>query len=317
MVALLPPSAMGILVLAVVLAGTVLVVRLDVNKAYGLGLLLMGIYALQMIEVFFLEGVSATVDLGLRSGAFLAGDTPWSILSHMYLHSIANPLHIVGNLFILLTAGPALEDRIGPRRFLVIYFAAGILGGASHLLLAELGVISGRSLALGASGAIFGVLTAFAMVAPREKLPMPIYIIVWLPAYVVLLLFLGFNVVLIFTGSNVAWWAHFAGFIGGLLASVWLERASDPGGRWRVVDVEPLRALATTEAQENVLERLESIEGSTEDDRTWTQVWLERFADRTPCPRCGGAIHLRGARFVCEEGDWEILLGEREMEEDL
>lgn len=315
MVALLPPTPMGVLFLVLTVVGTVAVVRMDVNKAYGLGLLVLGIFGLQMVNGLFLTGRLVPPGLAIQPAPFLEGSQWWAPLTHMYLHGGIG--HIAGNLLILLTAGPALEDRIGPRRFLVIYFVAGFAGAASHVGLYLLNfLVTATSPAVGASGAIFGVLTAFAMVAPREKLPIPLYIIIWLPAYVVLLVFLGINLALIFTpGSNVAWWAHFAGFIVGLLASVWLERAPDPRGRFRAVDVTPLRELATTETQENVLERLDSIEGSTEDDRTWTQVWLDRFAERTPCPACGADVRHLGDRLVCAEGDWSMELEPRPEEE--
>ena len=93
---------------------------------------------------------------------FLRGHYVWQIVTSLFLH--AHLLHLAFNMFMLSFAGfgPALERFVGSRRFCVIYFLAGI-GGNLLFLLAHL---KNEIPLLGASGAIFGILVAYAMAFP-------------------------------------------------------------------------------------------------------------------------------------------------------
>jgi membrane associated rhomboid family serine protease len=312
MVAILPSHWTAIVLLALAAGGTAAVVRTPGNRAMGLGIVILGIFGLQVAYQLFVGPTDVVRSLGLVPMAFLAGDQWWAPFSHMYLH--AGIGHAIGNLFILLTAGPALEDEIGGTRFLVIYFLAGLAGAASHVGLALLEVVPAASTAVGASGAIFGVLTTFAMLKPREKLPIPVYIIVWVPSIAVLLAFLAFNVALIFTaGSSTAWWAHLAGFLVGLLASAYIQEVGGPSTHG-AVDPASLEPLATTDELERILDRIRRVEGTAEDDAHWTEIWLEEFAEAAECPRCGADLAVDGDALACTDGDFRRELREREVD---
>jgi membrane associated rhomboid family serine protease len=97
----------------------------------------------------------------------------WQFVTYMFLH--ADFYHILINMFVLLMFGPRIEIEMGPKKFLVFYLLCGI--GSSLFYIALTGI--SRIPMLGASGAIFGVLTAFGIMFPRATvfvmgvIPMP------------------------------------------------------------------------------------------------------------------------------------------------
>jgi membrane associated rhomboid family serine protease len=99
----------------------------------------------------------------------------WQFLTYMFLHSPGDPLHIFLNMFALLMFGPRVELTMGPKKFLIFYLICGI--GSALLFIPLSGNLN--TPLLGASGAIFGVLTAFGLMFPTATVfvmgffPMP------------------------------------------------------------------------------------------------------------------------------------------------
>ncbi len=148
----------------------------------------------------------------------------WRILSAMFLHgSVA---HIVGNLWFLWVFGPGVEDRLGPGRYLFLYFAAGV--GAA---LFQAAVMPGSTAPMvGASGAISGVLGAYFVLLPRAYILTLVWFVLpfffWLPAATYAAYWLLVQFVYGLLGvPGVAWWAHIGGFlVGAALAPLLAER---------------------------------------------------------------------------------------------
>ncbi|HEY4873352.1 MAG TPA: rhomboid family intramembrane serine protease [Steroidobacteraceae bacterium] len=139
---------------------------------------------------------------------------PWQLVTYAFLHgSIA---HIFFNMFALFMFGRALEYFWGSRRFTIFYLACVIAAAATQLLTASLA--GSTEATLGASGGVFGLLLAFAMYFPRQRItllfppiPMPAWLFVTL--YGVLELVLGVTN----TQAGVAHFAHLGGMLGGAL----------------------------------------------------------------------------------------------------
>ena len=157
---------------------------------------------------------------------------PWQLVTYAFLHE--GILHIFFNMFALYMFGPALEQYWGARRFLVYYFVCAIAAGATQLAV-EYATGTGEP-TIGASGGIFGILLAFAVLFPRARLllllppiPMPAWLFVTL--YGVLELFFGVTG----TQASVAHFAHLGGMLGGALVLLyWRLRAGrGGGGGWR------------------------------------------------------------------------------------
>src|SRR3990170_1841799 len=85
---------------------------------------------------------------------------PWTALTYMFLHGGLG--HLFFNMLGLYFFGPRVEARLGSRRFIGLYLVSGLVGALLSLVLAP------RSLIIGASGAVLGVLMAFARFWPRQ-----------------------------------------------------------------------------------------------------------------------------------------------------
>jgi membrane associated rhomboid family serine protease len=144
----------------------------------------------------------------------------------MFLH--ANLMHLVSNLWFLWVFGGSVEDRLGRVRYLSFY----LLCGVASFIVYGLSTPGSRIPALGASGAISGVLGAYLYLFARARILtlVPIIIIPWLvevPAFV----FLGvWFFIQFFYGmasplaGGVAWWAHIGGFLVGFALALGLRR---------------------------------------------------------------------------------------------
>lgn len=160
------------------------------------------------------------------SGPVSVGFLPWQVLSYGFLHG--NFMHIFFNLFALVMFGSAIEAVWGRRRFAVYYFTCLAGAGLVQLLVATLSVQQGGQPypTIGASGAVFGVLLAFGLMFPNQRIllifpPIPMRAMTFVILYGALELFLGVTR----TQSGVAHFAHLGGMAFGFgLIQYWRGR---------------------------------------------------------------------------------------------
>lgn len=146
----------------------------------------------------------------------------WPFLTSMFLHG--GWLHIIGNMWTLFVFGRNVEDQMGPARFLVFYLLCGVVSGIVHTIVNADSTLP----AIGASGAIAGVMGAYLVMFPlsRVVIMIPIFIFpfffdviaVFYLAYWFLLQFFSGAFALVKTsdGGGIAFWAHVGGFLGGI-----------------------------------------------------------------------------------------------------
>jgi len=161
----------------------------------------------------------------------LRGEHLETLLTSMFLHG--GFTHIFGNMLYLFIFGDNIEDRFGHLSYALLYLFFGFAGGIAHVLhSALLGGYQTLIPAIGASGAISGVLGAYLVFFPHAR------IVSLVPSYFGLRLaripavfFLGFWFLLqlLYSGSlsSVAYWAHIGGFIVGMGAAL-VKRARRP-----------------------------------------------------------------------------------------
>lgn len=137
----------------------------------------------------------------------------WQFLTYMFLHSPGDPMHIFLNMFALLMFGPRVELEMGTKKFLMFYLICGV---GSALLFLPLSTDWNVPL-LGASGAIFGVLTAFGIMFPTAIVYVMGYIP--LPAIFAVVIFGFLEIFYGLTGlePGIANFGHLGGMITALI----------------------------------------------------------------------------------------------------
>jgi len=136
-------------------------------------------------------------------------EQPWTIVTYMFMH--AGFGHILFNMLSLFFFGPQVEQQLGGRRFLLLYFIGGFTGAlASAAITPRVGLV-------GASAAIFAVFYAFARFWPRAQVLVwgvfPVEARVMIVIMTVISLLGGASIM----RGNVAHFAHLGGFVGGWL----------------------------------------------------------------------------------------------------
>jgi membrane associated rhomboid family serine protease len=173
--------------------------------------------------------VLANATIPARLPAFLAGHAPASValfplFSSMFLHG--GLMHLLGNMLFLYIFGDNVEDAFGHIGYSAFYLLCGIGSGLIHVMFNWGSGVP----ALGASGAISGVMGAYAVMFPSHRI-LTFFFIFLIPVPAILIL--GYWFVLQFvagisglgmaTAGGVAWWAHIGGFLMGAVIA-WVTK---------------------------------------------------------------------------------------------
>jgi membrane associated rhomboid family serine protease len=134
----------------------------------------------------------------------------WQFVTYMFLHSVSSPWHLIFNMLVLWMFGSEVERAMGTRKFLSMYFTAGIFAGIFCCLFTP------DSPIIGASGAIFAVEIAFAMFFPNTTV---IFYIFPIKAKYLVMIFAGITVIscIMPASGSTAHFAHLGGLIYGFL----------------------------------------------------------------------------------------------------
>ena len=186
---------------------------------------------------FYLFGVVSARFTHPEWAAFLGfPDNYWPFLTSMFIH--ASWLHIIGNMWTLWIFGDNVEDRMGPLRFVIFYLLCGVAAGVVHWFTNPLSTVP----AVGASGAIAGVMGAYFLLFPHAQIILLVPILFFplffaVPAVTFLAIWalsqaLSGTLALALAGpydaGGVAWWAHVGGFVAGIaLHPLFVRRAGD------------------------------------------------------------------------------------------
>ena len=138
-----------------------------------------------------------------------------TLMTAGFLHSMNDVTHVLGNVLVIAMVGIPLEQRLGTKRFTLIY-VAGLLGGSIAWVLFNSG---SNTPSWGASGAAYGLLGAYLSGWPKDEIPFPLILIRPWPVTVIALFYFGFELIRAFNAvglggySTVAHMAHIGGFV--------------------------------------------------------------------------------------------------------
>jgi membrane associated rhomboid family serine protease len=270
-----------------------------------------------IITIFFeneiIYGIGDYPGLGFRSIYLSPEYFPqlYTLFTSMFIHG--GFAHIFGNMFVFFFVGIALEERIGFKKFLIIYLIAGICGSITQAVLHLNSFIP----MIGASGAIFGVMGALAYAYPRDEVVMPIGIgIMFLTRIKVIYAVLFFAAIETFVvwldvQDTTAHFAHLGGLLGGfILAAILIKKVKksnrgsfqttyyDPNASYKKDEINflNLKQLANTPELKEMLKKIEN-----ETVPQVRDVWLEHFFEKTICPKCKNSLNHFDNRIWCEK----------------
>jgi membrane associated rhomboid family serine protease len=154
---------------------------------------------------------------------------PWQLITSMFFHG--NFWHLLGNSVFLWIFGIYVEDKVGWKQYLFLYFLTGIAAGLIHSTMTGLWMRDQLMIPmLGASGAISGIMGVYLYRCYYSKIRLLFFFV--LPVQIPAIIFLGFWFLQDFLGGiaaikgihqNVAFWAHVGGFLSGLATSKYLK----------------------------------------------------------------------------------------------
>ncbi|MBR68103.1 MAG: hypothetical protein CMA86_01150 [Euryarchaeota archaeon] len=239
-----------------------------------------------------------------------------TLITAGFLHSQGDMMHVLGNVVILALVGVPLEQRLGTKRFAVIYFI-GLLGGSLGWVVFN---HDSYTPALGASGAAFGLLGAYLAGWPKDEIPFPLLLIRPWPVVFIALLYFGLELIRAFAtmesgvSSGIAHMAHIGGFVaayallplvarGGPVPLGILDGGPSQGDahaaqRRRIkasmVDLTSLVDPWTdrgVEVPKHLREPLKNLMQASDEPET-RAAWMEHLADAGHCPECDAPLGL-------------------------
>lgn len=222
--------------------------------------------------VQLIAGYGFTRTFALVPAQAVAGLRLWQFVTYMFLHG--GPFHLLFNMFILWMFGSEMERTWGSETFIRYYFFTGVGAGVLAWITAPSSLVP----TIGASGALFGVLLAYAMTYP-DRIVLVMFIIPMRVKYLVIFLgAMNFLAAFSYTSTGIAHFAHLGGLLFGYIYIRWFGVSSwgrphgrgwwDPASwretvrKWnakkkmRVIDMEKRREAERRREVDAILEKI-------------------------------------------------------------
>ena len=223
-------------------------------------------------------------------------------LTSMFLH--ANTFHIFFNMLFLCFVGMPLEQRIGSKNFMIIYVLSGLIGSFAQYSIGSPGI--------GASGAVLGILGAFAYLYPHEKFTVFLLFIPLrnVPIMFIAAFYLAMDLIFQMSGTaqGIGHLAHIGGIVSGFLIAALMKRKgrvkvyrASTGGTKININKKKLNVYELY----NILRNKEKIELALNEDIPEVQrAIVENIIEEGRCPRCGEKLKIKGSRVECTGCDY-------------
>lgn len=233
-------------------------------------------------------------ELGFTPRDILDPPRLYTVLTSMYAH--ASPSHLLINLLALALIGSVFEQRIGTRRYIMIYLITGVFGALAFSLV---NWSSDIAVVVGASGAICGVLGGFARKYGNDRMSIMFVPGISAPVWVFAVMFVALQILIAPFNGQIAVESHLAGMLTGFLITPYVLRiqTEQPPSSRRAAPIAALRKLATTQ---ELRTELAKIEAETIPDVK--NAWIDHFLSVSKCPHCGASLKVTKNSVKCERG---------------
>jgi membrane associated rhomboid family serine protease len=310
-IVLLPIHLVSLVAICIMVAAIVIAYVKKLMITYALIIANLIVFALTFV---FEEEIIG--DLGFRPIYLSAQYFPnvYTLFTSMFVHS--GFFHIIGNMLVFFFMGMAFEQRIGAKKFLIIYLVTGVCGALTHSLIN----LGSTTLLVGASGAIFGIMGAFAYSYPRDEVVMPVPIgimfIMRIKVIYATIIFAALETVVVMfeVQDTTAHFAHLGGLVSGaILAALLIKNRKEKenpqgatnydsyvGQKPTKINFANLEKLAETKERKELLKRIEN-----ETVPQVKEIWLEHFLEKAKCPKCGKVLNSFEGKIWCESGDFK------------
>jgi len=308
----LQPSLISLVAIAIMIVTLVVAALKKISITYGI---IIANFFVFIVSLFFRNQI--ITELGFRPLYLSLELFPniYTLFTSMFVHS--DFLHILGNMFVFFFMGIAFEQRIGPKKFLLIYLITGVCGALTHSVLNTGSMVP----LVGASGAIFGILGAFAYAYPQDEIVMPVPIgimfIMRIKVIYATIIFAIFETVIVMlsVSDNTAHFAHLGGLASGALLAVVLigkreektKHTSNPGPldymqikKSDAINFSHLTKLVKTPEQIKILQRIEK-----ENVLQARDMWIDHFLEKVTCPICNKPLNHFDRKIWCEQNHFQ------------
>ena len=311
-IAFLQPSWVSLIAIGIMVGTLVIAFLKKITLTYSI---IIACFFVFLISLFFRTEIIN--ELGFRPSYLSVEAFPnmYTLFTSMFVHS--DFLHILGNMFVFFFMGVAFEQRVGPKKFLLIYLVTGVCGALTHSLLN----IGSTIPLIGASGAIFGILGAFAYAYPRDEIVMPVPIgimfIMRIKVIYATIIFAVFETIIVMFSvqDSTAHFAHFGGLASGvILAAILLRNKAEKQTQTTsarpldymqikkddTINFSHLTKLVKNPEEKKILQRIEK-----EDVLQVRDMWLEHFLEKITCPVCNKPLNHLGRKIWCEQNHFQ------------
>ncbi|MEW6069549.1 MAG: rhomboid family intramembrane serine protease [Candidatus Thermoplasmatota archaeon] len=221
----------------------------------------------------------------------------YTTFTHLYLHG--NIFHLLINMLFLIFIGLSFEERIGSLRFAVVYFWSGVFAVVFNALIFYLsqGTIVQNAIGIGASGAIFGILCAYAFLYPKDEVSAPLGFI-WFPRIpVIVVATFYFGIETLYTALQVQDSVGHIAHLGGAIAGICIAPVLKLKVRKSIekINFKVLEELATTPELKELFDKI--VIEEVEEIRI---VWVEEFLKIAKCLKCRGKFVIKRGGAKCE-----------------
>ena len=310
-----------ILMLAAATIPYVMCYKNKTSFALATSISLLSVFVVQIITlvIAWLGGPYYSVVYGIRMlptiPAIQSEPGEWyRYITSAWIHSEGDFVHVLGNVLVITLVGVPLEQRLGARRFMIVYLIGAIGGGIAWVFFNQESTIP----ALGASGAAFGLLGAYLACWPNDEIEFPLILIRRWPVSLIALLYFGIEIIRAFTvygmqeASDVAHMAHFGGFVFCYVSARSIAKGgptpldvSDGGpSQSSIEDAKRSAKLLklgsleedpwtknSVEISFKVRKTIEKLKESGDEVET-REAWLEKLSKQADCPLCKANIEL-------------------------